>query len=1092
MNGVIAWFARNHVAANLLMALMLLGGLFALPSIEQRAFPELTVDVIAINVVYLGAAPEEVEKGVCIRIEEEIYGLEGIEKITSSAAEGACGVSAEIIDGYPIDRALSEIKNAIDSIDTFPEETEKPIVSHVEVRNTAVDIAVAAETSERSLRVYGERVRDSLSSLPNVTQVSLKNVRDYEISVEVSEDTLRRYGLTFDEIVAAVRRGSLDRPGGSLKTDAGEILLRAKGQAYTGPEFERIVLRTEPDGTRLLLSDVATIVDGFEDTERRATFDGEPAVSVTVYRVGSQKVLDVVDSAKRHITELAARLPEGLTMVVWDDQGKTLRDRLNILIKNGISGFILVFVVLALFLRLKLAIWVTIGVPLSILGALFVFPMANVSIDVISLFAFIMVLGLLVDDAVVIGENVHRHQEAAEDPLEAAINGTREVSIPVIFGVLTTVAAFGPMIFSPGTFGQIFGVIGLSAVLCLLFSLIESQLVLPAHLGHMKPTPTRDRLRAGSLQARWKGFQARMATSLARIASERYRPLLDRALAHRYSVIAGGIGVLVVALATVVFGIGPARMNFSFFPPIESDYVTASLTMPQGTPIEQTERAAKRILEAAHRTKEQLDEAGLEVDGESLVKHVFFSIGQQPNSGDAGPGDPAGTKGSHLAEIRMSIQSGDDRPISAAEIKQRWRDNTPAIPDVVELTFNAAFFDPGDPIDIQLRSNSVEDLEAAAKRLKAELDTKAAVFDVSDSFRAGKQELEIDILPAAQALGLTLDDLSKQVRQAFYGEEAQRIQRGRDDIRVMVRYPESGRRSLADLAELRIRTPDGGEVPFYAVAEARLGRGYATIKRANRGRVINVTADVDTEEVSAGDVIAQLRREFLPRLLADYPGMSYSLEGEQSEQAESLGGLLRNYGVALCAIYALLAIPLRSYLQPLIIMSVIPFGLVGAIIGHWFMYFAREIFTDQTFNFSMMSIFGVVALTGVVVNSSLVLVHYVNERRAEGVPLEEAVRTAGEARFRPIVLTSMTTFVGLLPILRERSVSAQFLIPMATSLGFGVLVGSAISLFLVPSAYLVLEDLRETLGGGAEKPAPTYDPLAGLESTGERIGDQAP
>jgi len=1079
MNRTIAWFARNHVAANLLMALMLIGGLFSLPRIQQRTFPDITVDIISIAVIYLGAAPEEVEQGVCVRIEEEINGLNGIKEITSSAAEGACGVSAELMSGYPVDRALSEIKNAVDSITTFPDETEKPIVSHVEIRRSVLQVAISADISERSLKVYGERIRDSIASLPDVTQVDLNNARDYEISINVSEENLRRHSLTFDEIVAAVRHGSLDRPGGSIKTSGGEILLRTKGQAYVGRDFEQIVLRTETDGTRLLLSDVATVVDGFDEDDRYAIFDGNPAVTVTTYRVGDQKVLELVDTVQAHLEELRASLPDGLTLTVWENSAKTLRDRLDILIRNGVGGFILVFVVLALFLRLKLAIWVSIGVPLSILGALFLFPYSNISIDVISLFSFIMVLGLLVDDAIVVGENVHRHQENAEDPLEAAIKGTQEVSIPVVFGVLTTIVAFGPMIFAPGNMGQIFSVIGLSAVLCLVFSVLESQFVLPAHLGHMKPSVDTRILREGSIQARWKRFQTRMSTSLTRLATDRYRPALDRALANRYSVIAGGVGILLIAFATAAFGIGSFKMNFSFFPPIESDYVTASIVMPQGTPVEATERAARELVDSAYRTQAEMDEDGLEVDGESIVKHILFSVGQQPNTGGAGPGGPSGATGSHVAEVSMAIQSGDARPISAAEVKQRWRDNTPAIPDVVELSFSAALFSVGDPIDIQLRSNNVEHLIEASERLKVELAARLGVFDINDSFRAGKQELKLDILPAAQALGLTLDDLSKQVRQAFYGEEAQRIQRGRDDIRVMVRYPREARRSLTDLENLRIRTPDGGEVPFYAVASAELGRGYATIKRADRNRVIHVTADVNVKQVAAGDVIADLERDFLPLILADYPGMGYTLEGEQAEQAESFAGLMQNYVIALFLIYALLAIPLRSYVQPLIIMAVIPFGLVGAIVGHWFMFFVREIFTDQSFNFSMMSVFGFVALTGVVVNSSLVLVHYINVQRAAGLPLEEAVRVAGVARFRPIVLTSLTTFVGLAPILREGSVSAQFLIPMATSLGFGVLFGSTISLFLVPSAYIVLEDLKSLLGGSKDG-TPEIDPLADL------------
>ncbi len=1073
MNGIIGWFARNHVAANLLMALMIFGGLFSLPNIQQKTFPDIDINVISIGVVYLGAAPEEVEQGVCIRIEEEINGLNGIKEITSSAAEGACGVSAELMDGYPVDRALSEIKNAVDSITTFPTETEKPIVSHVEIKRTIIQIAIGADASEKSLKVFGERIRDSLAGLPGITQVELQNARDYEISIEVPEESLQRFGLTFDEVVAAVRRGSLDRPGGSIKTPSGEILLRTKGQAYTRPDFEEIALRTEPDGTRLLLSDVVTVVDAFDEEDRFAFFDGNSAVTIKVFRVGDQKVLDLVDAVEHQVEVLRGRLPEGLSLTTWQNAANQLRDRLNILIKNGIGGFVLVFIVLALFLRLRLAIWVSLGVPLSILGALLVFPVAGVSINVISLFAFIMVLGLLVDDAVVVGENVHRHQENAEDPLEASIAGAREVAVPVIFGVLTTIAAFGPMIFAPGTMGQIFGVIGLSAVLCLIFSVIESQLVLPAHLGHMKWSDPEVIERGNSITARWKKLQTFMATSLTRFARDRYRPALDRAIAARYSVIAGGIGILMIALATGIFGIGSARMNFSFFPPIESDYVTASLIMPQGTAVEATERAARMLLESAYATQDQMDDEGLNVEGESLVKHIMFSVGEQPMNRGAGPGGSAGPVGSHAAEVSMAIQSGDDRPVSAAEIKRRWRELTPAIPGVVELVFSADLFSAGDPIDIQLRSNNVDQLREAADRLKQRLTTFAGVSDINDSFREGKREIKLDILPAAQSLGLTLDDLSKQVRQAFYGEEAQRIQRGRDDIRVMVRYPREARRSLADLENLRIRTPDGGEVPFYAVARAELGRGYATIKRSNRQRVINVTADVDAKQIGAGTIIADLEANFIPQLIADYPGLSHSLEGAQAEQKESIVGLFKNYIIALLVIYALLAIPLRSYVQPLIIMAVIPFGLVGAIFGHWFMFFARAIFTDQSFNFSMMSIFGFVALTGVVVNSSLVLVHYINERRAAGIPLEEAVREAGVARFRPIVLTSITTFVGLVPILRETSVSAQFLIPMATSLGFGVIFGSTISLFLVPSSYIVLEDLREVFSRKKRALTPT-------------------
>jgi len=1072
----IAWFARNHVAANLLMLLLVLGGLAAVARVQVKSFPDIELPIITIGVPYLGAAPEEVEEGVCIRIEEEIQGITGIEKITSTAAEGACGVTAELIQGYPIDRALSEIKNAVDSITTFPVETEKPIVNYISSRRTALQIAVSGNTDERSLKLFGERIRDGIVAQPEITQVDLLNARRYEVSIEVSEETLRRYGLSFDEVVQAVRRGSLDRPGGSIKTDSGEVLLRTKGQAYTAPEFSRIVVRTREDGTRLLLGDIAEVIDGFEEDERYATFDGNPAVTVKIDRVGDQSVLAVVAAAGRYLTEARSQLPEGLDFTVWRDSSQGLRDRLSLMFKNGASGFVLVFIVLALFLRLRLALWVSLGVPVAMLGALYVFPILGLSIDVISSFGFIMVLGLLVDDAIVVGENVHRHQENAEETLEASIRGAQEVSIPVIFGVLTTIAAFMPMLLAPGEMGQIFGAIALTVMLCLIFSVIESQLILPAHLGHMKTADSARSALPGSLRGRFGRLQDFLSGSLERLARDFYAPRLERALAWRYAVLATGTGILALSIASIVFGLGQAKLRFSFFPPIESDYLVADVTLPPGTPVGMTEAAVAQLEAAAYRLRDALDaQYGFESD--SLVKHVMVSVGAQPMNVAGGPDSDNDSSGSHLGEVVVEVMSGDRRPLSAKEITRLWQEETPPIPDLESLAFRSEFFSLGDPIDVQLESANVDDLRAAAARLKQELASFAGVLEINDSFSAGKRELKLSILPAAETLGLTLDDLAHQVRQAFYGDEAQRIQRGRDDVRVMIRYPRDQRRSLADLDALRIRTPDGGEVPFYTVARADLGRGFASIERADRKRVIHVTADVDETQASAGEVLAALQQDFLPLLAADYPGLGYGLEGEQAERSQSLGSLALDFPLALILIYALLAIPLRSYFQPLIIMAVIPFGLVGAIFGHWFMYFVREIFTDWTFNYSMMSVFGVVALTGVVVNSSLVLVHYVNGRRARGVPLEEAVREAGVARFRPIVLTSLTTFAGLAPMLRETSVSAQFLIPMATSLGFGVLFGSFISLLLVPSLYLVSEDISRLL---RRKPLEAAPPVAAV------------
>ncbi len=1053
MKGIIAWFAHNHVAANLLMLLLVVGGAAALPQIQQKSFPDIDVDIVQISVAYLGAAPEEVEEGVCVRIEEEIHGINGIEKISSTAAEGVCGVSAELIAGYEVDRALSEIKNAVDAITTFPSETEKPIVSHYTIKRTALQIALSGPADERTLKLIGQRLRDEIVALPGVTQVDLANVRADEISIEVSEASLRRHNLRFDQLVQAVRSSSLDLPGGSIKTRDGEILLRTKGQAHDAREFEDIVVVARGDGTRLRLGDVAVVRDGFAEDDRFARFDGERAVLIIVYRVGDQKVLDLVAAVKSYVEQARETLPAGLELTVWRDGSRSLRDRLDILTRSGINGFVLVFVLLSCFLRLRLAGWVSIGVPLSFLGALALFPALSISIDVVSLFAFILVLGLLVDDAIVVGENVHTHQQRDESPLQAAITGTQEVSVPVIFGVLTSVAAFLPLVMAPGPMGQVFSGIGVVVILCLIFSLIESQLVLPCHLGHVRIK--REAGSGGTVRAGWERLQEGMSGSLTWLARHLYRPLLERALDWRYTT----LSIAVVLLSLTVSVMQTGRIEFSFFPPVESDYLTAELTMPLGTPVEATARAVYEIESAALRVKHRFDEQTPELE-EPLIRHVLTSVGGQPSRRGHRGQSSSSSGGSHLGEVSVELLSGDGRPIAARDVAAMWREETPVIPDAESLVFSYSLFSAGDAINLRLQSADVDDLVAAAEELKARLARYPGVFDITDTFQEGKRELRLSILPAAEGLGLTLNDLARQVRQAFYGEEAQRIQRDREDLRVMVRYPASRRRSLGDLESMRIRTPDGGEVPFSSVARVESGRGYAAIRRSDRQRVVNVKADVDLALANSNEVIADLRADFLPQLVIDHPGLRFSMEGEQREQSRVMGGMFQTSLLALCLIYALLAVPLRSYSQPLIIMTVIPFGLVGAIGGHLLM----------EKSLSMMSVFGVVALSGVVVNASLVMVHYINGRREAGVDLADAVREAGVARFRPIVLTSLTTFAGLTPLLLERSVSAQFLIPMAISLGFGVIFSAVITLFLVPSCYVILEDIRGLAGrrrGGA-------------------------
>ena len=1053
MHGLIDWFARNGVVANLLMVVIVGAGLFAavgIPGVTERAiltevFPEISVDMISVSVQYRGAAPQEVEEGVCIKIEEAIQDLEGIKKIASTASEGSGSVAIEVETGYSTRNLLDDVKTRVDAIDTFPEEAEKPVIREITNRTQVINISVSGQADELTLKKLGERVRDDLLANPKITQVDLKNARPYEISIEVSEESLRRWNLTFDFVANAVRRASVDLPGGTVRTETGEILLRTKGQAYTGRQFEQLTLLTRPDGSRILLEDVARVVDGFEETDNIAYMDGEPAVLVQVFRVGDQSAITIVDEVYDYIAMAQPSMPEGIKLIPWQDQARILKGRMELLVNNAQTGLLLVFIVLTLFLRLRLAFWVTLGIPISFLGTLALMPAMGVSINMISLFSFILVLGIVVDDAIVVGESIFEEQEKSKEGLEASIRGAKLVGIPVIFGVLTSVAAFSPMLFVPGYMGKIWKVIPLVIIPTLLFSLVESQWVLPYHLSHYKQRPNRKVKRAWPIRL-WDGFFNFFADSLNFFIQRIYKPILVVALRWRYLTIAAAVATMFITLGLV----GGGMVKFVYFPEVESDNVMADVTLPQETPAHVTAEVVRKIESSAMET---LDEIERET-GQKIYSHVLTSVGEQPfktqaqrNAGTR----VAGANTANVGEINIELIPSEERTITASEIARRWREKTPPIADIVELTFTSDLIGGGKAIDIELAGADLEQLQEAAAATKAKLAAYPGVIDITDSFRGGKPEMKLQITSHAEAMGLTLQDLGRQVRQAFFGEEAQRIQRGRDDVRVMVRYPESDRRSLGDLENMRIRTPDGAEAPFSKVAHAELGRGFSSITRADRRRTINVTAEVDEAVVTANEVLADMEAGFLPELTAKYRNaVSYSLEGEQRSQMESMSALGKGYLAALFVIYVLMAIPFKSYVQPLIVMSAVPFGVVGAIWGHAFM----------DLQMSIMSMCGIVALTGVVVNDSLVLVNFINQHRYDGLKIQDAVVQAGAMRFRPILLTSLTTAAGVTPLMMERSVQAQFLIPMAVALAFGVLFATVITLALVPSIYVILEDFR--------------------------------
>ncbi len=1056
---MIRWFTQNGVAANLLAAIVIVAGLFTASSIKLELFPQLDLDFIQVRVPYPGAAPEEVESGIVELIEDRIQDLDGIKQITASAAEGHGSLLIEVGRTYNVSELRDKVKVRIDAITNFPEEAEEPVVEELLIRNEVISLAIYGDSDVRVLKEIAEAARDELNAQHNVTQIDLKGIANYEISINVSENSLRRYGLTFNDVVQAVRRSSIDIPGGSIKSRGGEILLRTTGKAYRGTEFANIPILTRADGGIVLVSDVAEIDDGFVDTPLISTFNDKRAVMLRVFAVGDQNTLDVAKSVRAFADAFEARLPAGIEVEAFRDFTFYLKGRLQMLIENGIIGLILVFLVLTLFLRPSLAFFVMIGIPISFLGAVLLLPPLGISINLASLFGFILVLGIVVDDAIIVGESVFTQFQKHGGPgIEASVAGTHKVSIPVTFAVLTTIVAFLPILTLPGFIGKFFYPIPVVVIATLTWSLIESKLVLPYHLTLCK-VGSHDRKQLGWLRRQ----QRKIADGLEHFVAHRYRPVLTWTLRYRYATVVLFTGLLFFMFALIF----SKRVPFIFMPKVPSDYIVTQLVMPEGTPIEITEQGL-------HTLEAGLDALIAEVESKGYdnpFENIVITLGSQPFEGGGPMGGTPEVFSEHIAEIAVELRKREDlmgggtiEELSAPNLAERWRELMAPIPGAKQISFKAnAAGQAGMPIDIQLSGTDFEQLRAASEQLKVVLANYDGLYDIRDNYSSGKREIQLQIKPSAQALGLRMSDLGSQVRAAFYGAEAQRIQRGRDDIKVMVRYPKDERRSVENLEELRIRTADGSEVPFYEVADFEITDGFSTITRVDRRRVINITADANKAVVGIDLVKEELADQkqrgepdtpgIISTVLADYPELSWSFEGEAREQADVFASLGKMTMVAFFIIFALLAIPLKSYLQPFIVMSVIPFGLIGAIGGHMLM--------DRPM--SILSILGFVALAGVVVNDSLVLVDFINQERRKGVPLRKAIEDSGAMRFRPIVLTSITTFCGLLPLLFETSLQAQFLIPMAISLSFGVLFATLMTLILVPSFYSILEDIHQLL-----------------------------
>ena len=1024
--GLIAWFARNSVAANLLMWILLIGGVFGAFSIQKQVFPNFEVNIISVRVPYLGAAPQEVEEGVLLKVEDTIKDLDGIKQITSTASEGMGSVTIEVEEDYDVQVVLDEVKSQVDAIPSFPGNTEKPIVYRTKFQQDVLWIAVYGDASERELKEFAKNLRDDVANLPGISSVQVVGDRDYEISLELSEYTLQKYNLTFSEVVNAVRQSSIDLPGGAIKSDNGNILLRTKGKAYTGWEFAQIVLLTREDGSRLTLGDIATIDDGFVEDPQYAMFDNQPAVNVRVKAVGDQNALEISKEVNQYLAKNKKDFPAHIKADAWGDSSFYLADRLNMMLENMFWGGVLVFLVLSLFLKIKLAFWVMVGLPVCFLGTLMVLPldMMGVSINMLSLFAFILVLGIVVDDAIIMGESAYSEIDAKGHSTDNVIAGVKKVAMPATFGVLTTIAAFSPMLMVSGPFGVIWKTIGLVVIVCLTFSLIESKLILPAHLAHMRLKPY-DPAKANRFQ-RFRDF---FSEGIKSFIKNIYAPFLVKAIKARYVTLAAFVSMLILT-----YGMFKGDwVRFVFFPTIPSDFVMASVELEPGSSLSQRDKALDTMLDAMYRMNDQISRE----TGSGVISHAV-----------------AFDQGSLGGQVFAELSKGESRDVTDTEIQRRWRELMPEIPGVKTLNFNA----PGGPgggsdLSFEFSSSDINQLELISKEVKAALAEYNGVSDINDTFAGGADEIQLQLKPQAEALGITLQQLGQQVRYGFYGAEVQRVQRDDEEVKVMVRYPKEERNSIGHLETMRVRSPAGQDVPFEQVADIELGKGYDSIIRVDGQRSVTVSAAVDKDIAEPNEVTMEMITRVIPEIMKKYPRVEFKLQGNSREQMEAMTSLAQGLLFALFAIYALLAIPLRSYTQPLIIMSVIPFGIVGAILGHLMLGHAV----------SVLSICGIIALSGVVVNDSLIMVDFVNRARQEGHRLMDAAISAGTQRFRAIILTSLTTFMGLVPIMFERSLQAQVVIPMAISLAFGILFATVITLLLVPALYVILDDIKNGL-----------------------------
>ncbi|PRP66333.1 efflux RND transporter permease subunit [Nonlabens agnitus] len=1012
--GAIGFMARNSVITNLLMILLVGGGIYTMFSIQKEVFPQFQLDFVEVNVSYPGAAPAEVEQGILLPVEETIRGIQGIKEIVSTANEGSGNVTIELIAGTDRMKAFQDIDQAVSRINTFPDDIEQPQVSLQNRQRDVMEIGLYGNVDIWTLRKLAEQMRNTLLSDPEITQVEIGSVPDYETSIEIPRYKLQEYGLTLQQVADIIAQSSQDVPAGAVETNSGEILLRMKERKQWADEFRNITIITAASGAKVTLGDLATIEDTFEEAGFHGQFNQTPSVEMEIFRIGDQSPLDIEERVKEIMEEFP--LPPGVNFRIDSNRAEDYRERLSLLTENGILAIVIVLVILTLFLEYRLAFWVMIGMAISFVGGMIFLPLIGVSINMISMFGFLVVLGIVVDDAVVVGENIYEKRQQGMSYMKAAVEGTKDVSKPVIFSILTTIIAFVPLLFIPGETGKFWWPLPAVVIVILTVSLLEALFILPSHLAHLSEKKKRKWVE------KLEGYQHAFAKAFDRIIETYYRPFLDRCLKHRYITLS-----LATALLLVVGGYAYSdHMGMVLMPQVAAEEIEAGVRLPVGTTRAQAEEVAAEITTATQKMFEEYD---------------LYKIAE---------GIKTNIRGQNFIDTEIVLLPPDQRDITAAEVIALWRDNIGEIKGVDQITFEAER-GPGSyqqDISVDLSHPDIEMLERASMAFVERMEALENSRDVSDNYDNGKQQYDFNILPEGRNLGLTSNEVGRQVRNAFFGALALRQLRGTNEIEVRVKLPLSERTDIQNLEDFIVRSPDGIEVPLMDVVEVTQREAFTSINRRDGLRVVNVGFDVEPAN-AVGRVLAKVKEEELPQLRADFPGITWTFEGGQADMRESTQSLWSNFAMAMILIYALLAMAFSNYIQPIIVMTAIPFGIVGAVLGHIIL----------GYDLSLVSLMGVIALSGVVVNDSLIMIDYANKKRGE-LSIYESIHEAGLRRFRPIMLTTLTTFGGLTPIILETSSQAFYLIPMAISLGFGIIFATSIILVIVPCLYLALEDVR--------------------------------